>query len=81
MIGINNKSLLKALNIVISNFKNRGFTVILIYLDLQFKELKPLLEKWCNEVNLVYNRKYILEVEYYIRTIKERVKLISSNNL
>ena len=45
MIGINNKSLLKALNIVISNFKNRGFTVILIYLDLQFKELKPLLEK------------------------------------
>jgi len=73
-----NNTLITSINQVIQAYKTRGFKIKAILADGQFRHIQQQLEQKGIILNICAANKHVLEIERYIRTVKERVRSIAT---
>ena len=68
-------TIIKSLEQVINAYHGRGFKICHILVDRQFECIRKHMEAAGINLNTTARDKHVSEIECYIRTIKERIKI------
>ena len=74
--SMKNKIIVKHFKLVFGLYTNRGFRVKLFMADNQFKSMRVDIADLGANLTVVSRDEHVPEIELYIRTIKERVRLV-----
>ena len=70
---------IKAIKSVTQLYNKRGFKIVRILLDRQFKHLRGELATMGINVNIISTEEHVPKIERYIRTVKERTRVIHNS--